>query len=506
MTPTTEQLLCTPLGHDVSTASPVQRARCRIGDGLPLEELREDSDVVAMCGGPEATAALPSESGTAPNTVIDVSSIRSCKTMMAVCRAARAVFAVDTSVCRIGEVPRIALFSLKLSRARVAFRMLAALFARPALRGLVISSTAEALTVRHPSGVPIEIVCVAGGRAAQDFVGDWLAGVIADEAPRMLGRDEGVTNLADVLTAIRGRLLPSAQVQLIGSPWAPNGPVYDLVQERFGKPGPDVVVLRSTGPQNNPAYFTPERCAEMERTDPVAYSTSVLAEFSDPETGLLSAVSLRKNTRETPLETLPDSESDSGAAVDVGRGRWTLAIVEAFEATDDHQAFKVALAREIVTQSPDAAWKEIASLCQRYGLERASVDQYAAAESRAIAKRYGLDLVERPWTAASRLEAFTNLATLMHSDRIELPPERTLQRDLRSVKKRATQQGYTIVLPQTSDGRHCDFAPTLAAAVKAAADRAGAVDVEMFIEMNAPEGRLFDRERRLFRSEFERNR
>lgn len=233
---TTEKLLTSEHGFGLDTATPVQLARCRIGDGIPLGDLRNHPDVIAMVGGRAALERLCSERGEAPTVTVDLSSIRSAKTMIGCCRALRATQIVDVSQLKVGEVPRIPLVATKLDRAKVAFRMLRALVTeRPALRGLLIDETAESLLIRHPSGRPIEIACVAGGRAAGGFVGDWSAGLVADEAPRMLGREDGVTNLDDILTAIRGRLLPGAQIQLIGSPWAPMGPVYELVQQHWPK-------------------------------------------------------------------------------------------------------------------------------------------------------------------------------------------------------------------------------------------------------------------------------
>jgi hypothetical protein len=181
---------------------------------------------------------------------------------------------------------------------------------------------------------------------------------------------------------------------------------------------------------------------------------------------------------------LPERKADYGAAVDVGKNRWTLVLCEAYEARDDHPQFRVALAEEFQTANPEDAWRDIATAVRRYDVRRCVVDQYAAGESAAIARRYDLDLTEKPWSASNRLEAFTNLATLLHSDRLELAPERTMLRDLRSVKKRATQAGYTIVLPQTSDGRHCDFAPALAASLQAAADGCKAIDLAAWCAVN----------------------
>lgn len=248
-----------------------------------------------------------------------------------------------------------------------------------------------------------------------------------------------------------------------------------------------IVILRSTGPQNNPKHFTPEYCEQLREADPVAYQTDVLAEFADPESGLLSPVSLRQNTREAPLELLPNEKVFVRGAVDTSEGAatgnpWTLVIVFSFQARADKvEYYQVALAREWRGLRPEACWKEIAACCRRYSLGVLSVDQYAASANADLAKREGLQLEKRPWTPATKLEAFVNLATLIHSDRIELPPERQFRRDLLAVKKRVTQSGETIVLPRTSDGRHCDYAPAFAAAVRAAGKqlRAGRRDYRL---------------------------
>jgi hypothetical protein len=237
-----------------------------------------------------------------------------------------------------------------------------------------------------------------------------------------------------------------------------------------------IVILRSTGPQNNPKHFTPEFCDRLREDDDVAYNTDVLGEFSDPESGLANPLAARRSTRETPLELPAKDGAAYAAAVDVGENRLTLVIVEAYEAPrepdDDGDvellAFRVALAFEARGGTPDTRWQEIAERCKRYDLGLASVDQYAASANAVLAQRCGLHLAVTPWGAANRLEAFTNVATLLHGGRLELPPLREFRSDLLAVKKRTTQSGVTIVLPTTRDGRHCDFAPALAAAIRTA--------------------------------------
>lgn len=477
---TTEGILCSPHGFDLTEATPVQRARCRIGDGLPLLELRDHPDVVAMVGGPAALAALPSERGIAPAIVVDLSSIRSAKTLMALARAVRASQSVDVSGLKRGEVPRIPILNLRLDRARTSFRvLLETVRTSSVLRPLLLEETAESLMLRHPSGRPIEIAPVAGAKAGANLVGDWFADLIADEAPRMNGSaDDAVINLDHALDASAGRMLPAAQIQLIGSPWAPMGPVYNLVQEHWGKPSEHIVVLRSTGPQNNPSHWTPERCETMRLRNPISYKTDVLGEFADPESGLISPIAVHRSTREKPLELPRDNLGAYGCAIDPSEGSeggnpWTLVVVQAesIQPGEDEQRrsrYRVVVAREWRGQRPEQCWKEIAQICRTYGIRSVQSDQYAASANADIARRFGLNLVKVPWTAANKLDAFKNLATLIHQDLVELSPHRVFINDLMSVRRRITQAGETIVLPSTSDGRHCDFAPALARAIQCA--------------------------------------
>jgi hypothetical protein len=478
MIPTTELLLTMPAGFGVATASPVQRARCRIGDGLPLGDLASHPDVVAMCGGPAALAALPSEQGIAPKTLADVSSVRSCKTMIAVCRAFRATQIVDVSGLKRGETPRVSLVSLKLDRAAVAFGMLRELLLGSAeLRGLVVGDpTSDSLIVRHPSGKPVIIACVAGSRAGGGLIGDWCAGIIADEAPRMLGREEGVTNLDDILAAVRGRLLPGPQIQLIGSPWAPSGPVYDLVQEHFGKPTQALVVLRSTGPQNWPEYFNPKFCDDLRRADPVAASTDIDAEFADPESGWLSPVTVNACTPDDRFDLAPQAGADYSAALDTsggdaGNNPHSLVILKAVR-IDGLDNYRVALVREWRGIGIAATLEQVQRTIEPYRIRTLWIDQYAGQYAVELARVAGVRVEQIGWTSGastnssiSKVQSFINVAALIHASRVELHPDKTFQRDLLAVKKRVKANGYEIVLPRTSDGRHCDYAPAMVMAI-----------------------------------------
>jgi hypothetical protein len=489
----TESLLTSADAFGIATATPAQRAACRILDGQPLGELATHPDVIALVGGHEAIATLPSERGQAPIELVFLAAIRSAKTIIACAAAIRMALTVDVSRLGPGEVPRVSILSLKLDTSAVAFGLLLeTIRSSRALSPLLIDATADALTLRHPSGREIEIACVAGAKAGNGLVARWSAGVIFDEAPRMNASSDAIVNLTHARSAVLGRLLPGAQCLMIGSPHAPHGDVYDLTQEHFGKPSATMVVLRGTGPMLNPVWWTPARCARLELQDPAAYLTDVCGEFADPESGLVNVAALRANTRVSPLELQYEHGATYAAAIDPSEGTaranpWTLVIVQLVEqsrtahpwlrsqadgraasmnAQPSTRRYRVVLAREWRGLSPASCLEQIARICDGYGLRHAVTDQYAGAANADLARRYGLYLQIDRASAQSKVQDFTDLATLIHTDAIELSPDRTFLRDLLSVKKRTTQGGVSIVFPKTGDGRHADYAPALCADIK----------------------------------------
>src|SRR5204863_10112925 len=81
---------------------------------------------------------------------------------------------------------------------------------------------------------------------------------------------------------------------------------------------------------------------------------------------------------------------------------------------------------------------------------------------RDIAYGIGLVLKVEATTAASKTELFLALRNKLADDLVELHPDPVLRSDLLAVRRRVGQNGVTIDLPRTADGRHCDYAPALA--------------------------------------------
>ncbi|HSY24220.1 MAG TPA: hypothetical protein VK841_18965 [Polyangiaceae bacterium] len=479
-----EQLLTSPDAFGLTTATPLQRAICRIADGLPLGELASCTEVVDAIGD---TSALPA--GTVPLEVYLLSGIRTAKSLIAAALAVRAALTCDLSRIRPGEPVRVSVLSLTRDLADVIMRhIVGTLESKPMLRPLIVGSpTADTVVLRHPSGHEIETCAVAGAKSGSSLVSRWSAGIIFDEAPRMNGEEDGIINFDEARRAGLGRLLPGAQLIAIGSPWAPRGPMFEAVQQFWRKPTPALVVIKAPAPAMNPVWWTPERIAAL-RAQPngdLIYQTDVRAEFADPVSSLFSSVEIMRATRKDGPAALPyERGATYAAAMDPGtRGNaWTLVVTRSLERPDGTTREIVVLAQQWVGSradplSPDFVLQQIAAIVWRYRVESVWTDQLAADFIKDIARRYDVNVEVEPTTAADKTEMFESLRARIADGGVELPDDPAVRADLLAIRKVVTRNGIGIELPRTADGRHCDYAPALALVVsKGASGAAGPPD------------------------------
>lgn len=459
--PSLEHLLTSLDYFGLSTASPLQRAICRLLTGEPIGDLAKHPDVVAAIGN------VPNDMGM-PVSALLLCGIRSAKSLIAAAAGVWLSQTCDLSQLGAGETARVPIVSLKLDLAQVVRRHLEGnVLAKPKLRALLVCEpTADTVTLRHPSGRPVEIMTVAGSKAGGSLVGRWLAGIVFDEAPRMVGADEGVINLTDMRESIAGRLLPGALELLIGSPWAPFGPAWELTQKGLGKPSRELVVVKAPAYRMNPVWWTAERCAELKKRNPDAYHTDVEAEFHSPEESLFPLAVLDAITRQQ-THIAPEMGYDYRAAMDPGtRGNaWTLVVTTLRGGKKCLAYHRQWIGSKVAPLSPKEVLAEVAEDLKRYGITLVETDQYAGDALRDIAADAGLYLVVTDWTATKKVEVFTRLKTEAEAGLLELSPDPQIRADLIGTKRKITQNGVTITFTKTADGRHCDYAPAVALAM-----------------------------------------
>lgn len=431
-------------GFGLTTASDLQRKICRLLDG----HLRESISQI----GADVTGIRPRECAI-------VAGVRGGKSLIAACHVLHMSQVADCSQLGPGEVPRIPILSVRKDEAQVIFQhLIGRVRESVAFRHLMIGEpTAEACFLRHPSGRSIEVKIVAGSRAGSSLTARWMAGGVFDEFPRMHGSEDGsVVNWSDSRAVVQPRLLPMTQILHIGSPWAPFGPAYEMVQKRFGHPGSDLVVVRAPAFELNPIWWTPERI-EAAKMLP-SYRTDVLAEFASPEEMFFPADLLQRCIRP---ERLPEPRHTYVAAMDPAtRGNgWTLLI-----ATREGNLRRVVRAAEwrgseAEPLSSRKVLENIAEMLKPYGVTVVHTDQYMGDALTDLARDVGLTLVQWRPNERQRAEWFFSLRRWMEDGNLEIPD--AIVGDLVRIEKVPTTSGVSFRLPLTNDGRHCDFAPSL---------------------------------------------
>lgn len=461
----TESLLTSNEAFGLTTATPLQRAICRVSDGVPIGDLWNDAGVREGFGG-----VMPTP-GVAPRTLVILAAIRGAKSMLSAAKAFGCALTCDVSGLKPGDELRIPVLSVDKDSAHQVFNhLVGTIQAKPHLRAHLVSEpTADSVMIRHQSGRAVEVKVTAMSKYGTTLVGRWLATCIFDEAPRMAGQEDGVRNLDDALHAIAGRMRPGSQILVIGSPNVPFGPVFQMNQDHFGRPSESVVVVRGTGPLLNPIWWTPERCEWTRAHAPRSYVTDVLGKFADSEDQLFSSVTVDAAMRKGPETIAARKGHHYVASMDPAmRGNgWTLVVLGCDgtnEAGEPH--YYVALAKQwrgskAQPLRPDHVLREVARDLKPYGLTEAWSDSHQIDSLRVIAEQEGIEINESVTFQDDVVAGVENIRMLLESDRLELSPDRQLRADLLRVRRKVNQKTVTIAMPVTSDGRHCDYVPAL---------------------------------------------
>ena len=461
-----ETLLTHVDGFGLTTATPVQRAIARLADGQALGKFADDPGVIQAFG---AVATWPDET---PIEVGIICGVRCAKSMIAAAKAVHATQHVDCSRLHPGEIPRVSVISIKRDLAEpVLDHIRGHVHASAVLSSIFLREDKDSITLKHPSGTPIEIMAVAAGKTGSSTAARWSAGVICDEAPRWEGIEESVINYDDIVGVARPRLLPGAQIFFIGSPWAPRGPVYRIVCESWGKPSVARVICWAPAQLMNPLEFTPKKCRALELADPTVYRRDVLAQFCEGSDGMFTPEILDPCIRtDEPNNLPPEPGARYVAATDPAtRGdAWPLVICRQHPSGGIdvvyREQWRGTTKRPL---SPDYVLGEIRTACQRYGLGAVWADQYCGDALRDLAIQKGLMIHIEQTTVMRRVQQFDHLRALMQDRRLSIPDDPDMIADLRIIQRQTTQAAVSIVIPRTHDAggkRHADYAITLALA------------------------------------------
>ena len=460
------------LRHPFNTSpSPLQTAILRAADGIPIGDTLNDDDCMRFFGcEPEKIGAVR------PQIVVIVAGVRSGKSLLAgVASVSRAIVA-DMSKIKKHLIPKVRIVCPKAENAVETFRhILGAIEESPALKSIIDGeprwSPHPSLLIQRFDGRRVQISVGAADSGGLSMRSGWMAGFVLDEAALFGEAASGAAiNAEELMHAAETRLLPGGQGWIVSSPFGPVGLMYDLYTRHWGKPG-RVLVVRAPTLEMNPG-FSRELVEAIRAEKPDVAAREYDAEWVDADTAFFEGVLVDAAAR-TNLVVPPQDGARYLAAMDAGtRGNaWTVVVARDTRDRHDRVArIEVAFAHEWIGSrqkplDPARVLVEIKHAVEPYGISTINCDAYAIDPLRSVAKAVGLRLNEHTFRGEQKTEVFRAVDALLRQRRLELPPLPAVTRDLKAVRRRATQGQVLPFLPLTSDGRHCDFAPSISLAV-----------------------------------------
>ena len=485
---TLEQLLTHPKCFGLTTASPLQRASCRVAEGRPLGDLETDPSVIRAFGGIESVAHLPR---VRPKEFYLVSAIRCGKSLLCASIALHIALTIDLSPLGKREVARVSVVSVDRDKAKVVMEhLMGALSREDGVLGHFLvkdpKPNDERVRIRREDGRLVDIVIAAGRKGGASLVSRWTVAAIFDEAARMQGQEDGIVNFDDMRKAVIARLvlLKGAQLVVVSSPWAARGPVYKAVQEFWGKPSDQLVLMRATGPEMCPFNWTPEAVQAVFDQPDGSYETDVLGEFIDPLSSFFTHTEIEAATRKDGRLVIERQEDvNYGAAMDPGvsGNAWTLVIAGKRDGDGDKGASEteathfVALCKQwqgskLAPLKAKDVFAEMKPILRSYGLDEVYTDRWAFALIREHGEDMGITVTLDESTGGEKAKRWMNFKSRIVGQTMELAPDPLLRQDLLSVVRRLTPDGMRFDLPISNDGRHADYAPAVVLAVEKACD------------------------------------
>lgn len=440
----------------------------RAADGRELDGVLDEDAMVRHFG----TERVPPRR---PTLVVIVAGVRGGKTFLASGAVAHAALTADLSPVPIYEIPRISIVAPAVDAAAATFSLLSgAIRSSPILQRYVESSTAESIIIKRDDGRKVEIKVVAAHRGGLTLRNRWSAGFVMEEVAQFGAEAGGYTvNAEEILRAGETRLLPGCQGWIISSPYGPEGLLYELYKDHFGKPGRYLVVHAPTLALN-PVTVSREMVEAIRAKTPDVAAREYDAQWLDPDTAFFAGQHLEAAQRRTPLELPFDELCHYVAAIDPGTraNSWTLIVATKPQkvSTDGSLVDKISvvLAREWKGSrqdplSPDKVMGEIAEVVKPYGVTTVASDIHMADALRDIGNRHGISVwADTAITSKKKLDMFETLRALLADGRLEIPAVPELLADLRHVRKRVAANAISVHLPVTPNGRHCDYASALA--------------------------------------------
>jgi hypothetical protein len=281
----------------------------------------------------------------------------------------------------------------------------------------------------------------------------------------------------------------NAPIVTFGSAWIALGAFHEVITEGSTATR---VVLGPTPTWVAAPHIREEDCRRKER-NPSRFAREYASIASDAhDEALIDSHLVDRAQRAEPGDVGPERGVSYTAGMDpsLGRNSWSF-VIAGVRLVDGKMKASVVLHREWraprgETLDPAGILCAIAGYCAAYGVDSVRTDQFHGETLAALASTLQLPItvsVDKP-TAAERLARYEGLLLRFLDHAIELPRDATVRADLLAIRRRisANAGAWLITMAVSADGRHADFAPSIALALERAAEDAGGAP-----DMNHPD-------------------
>lgn len=414
------------------------RAILAAAEGLPLEEA--ELERFRAVAGREPPGQRVKE-------LWCIAGRRSGKDSVASAIAAAAALGDYRDRLRPGERASVLCLAVDRVQARIVHRYVAAYFAgNKLLRPLVERETDDGLELSN--GVEVVIAT----NSFRSVRGRTIICAIFDEVA--FWRDESASNPDfEIYAAVMPGLvtLPGALLIGISTPYRRSGLLFDRWRRFYGKPDPEVLVVRGPTSVFNPTVPSAVIDQAIER-DPDAAASEWLAEWRSDLADFVDRAVVESAVMPGRHELPPVVGQRYRSFVDPSGGSadaMTLAIghVEADCAVID-------CLREVRPPfSPAAVVAEFAAVLRSYGLDRVTGDRYGGQWP---AERFGEHGIQYEPSARAKNEIYIDFLPLLNSGRTELLDNPRLVNQLCGLERRTSRGGRDSI--DHPPGGHDDLA------------------------------------------------
>lgn len=350
-----------------------------------------------------------------------------------------------------GEVATVMVIAADRKQARTVMRYINGLINHPMIAPLVISQSTESIEFEHRSVIEIT---TASHRATRGYT---VAACVCDEIA--FWRYEGANPDAEILRAVRPSLATlNGKLIALSSPYARRGVLWDAHRKHYGKDGRILVAQAPTSTMNptvDPAII---HAAYAE--DEIAARAEYGAEFRTDVESYVNLEALDACTRPSHSELPPSARERHIAFVDPSGGSadaFTLAIVHR---EDDARVIVDCIRSVKPPFSPETVVTEFSELVRSYHVQEVYGDAYAGLWPAEQFEKRGIKYLrsEKP-----KSDLYRDLLPLLNSERVELPPNDQLRRELLGLERRTSRGGRDTI--DHAHGAHDDLANAVAGAV-----------------------------------------